>query len=311
MGDISSCAPISVQAEARLEVHRELRPILIKVRSIKGLMGLAMSIIGPRIAKNAPPEKFGHFGLQIGDRAYELHCDNDNQKGLLDYKLSGEQIWKSDINEASVGYCYLTDGEIDAVIAQIVMTMRSRGRYHVFRNNCHMFIQDLWRQTREPNIESMPHPTGQSNVCPAWFIAGDDQIKDDESTDNMLMWMDALEPLLSLLLTIFSPNNFSYVMYGLLFWCVGLIADFLRLDGIAGISDTIRNICVGIIFIRCAYLYTRKYFAPFRNVLKNPRQYMNFGIGFDHDWTRKLGSSWYRCAEFAKITEFDNVTARR
>ncbi len=258
--------PISLSSAARNTAERKVRPVSIKVRSIKGLMGFAMSVIGPRMAKDASAEKLGHCGLQIGDRLYELHCDNDNQKDLLVYRLVGDQIWEPDINEAFLGYSDMTNEDIDDVIARIELKMGARGRYHIFRNNCHMFIQDLWQQTNllDDNFMLMSKQQ-QSEMCPDWFKPAPTHDKDDDSLKTLLMWTDLLEPFLSLLFTIFSPNNYPYVFYGILFRCAATAAGFLGLAMICTIFTLLWNICAAIVFARCATIYSRGRLVAFRN----------------------------------------------
>jgi hypothetical protein len=108
------------------------------------------------------------------------------KKNLLVYKLSGEQIWKSDISETSVGYCSLTDEEIDDILTAIQTEMESKGRYHVFRSNWHMFIQIIWRRTCKLDDDQVPLSSDLSNICPAWFIAGDENGEDRKSQDNIV-----------------------------------------------------------------------------------------------------------------------------
>ena len=271
--------PFSLDFGVRHVPERKPRRVSIKVRSIKGLMGLAMSILGPWIANDAPAERFGHFGLRIGDRVYELHCDNDNQKDLLVYRLEGDQIWESDINEASLGYSDMTNEEIDAVIASIESNMRRRGPYHVFRNNCHMFIQDLWQQTclLDHNSKLMSKQQ-QSEMCPDWFKPAPTHDQDDNSLKTLLRWTDLLGPFLSLLFTIFSPNNYPYVFYGILFRCAAIFAVFLGSSAITRISMLLSSICAAIVFARCTAIYARGQLVSLQNALKEAGRFTQTGF---------------------------------
>jgi len=248
------------------KIDRTPRLVTIKARAIKGLMGAAISSIGPFIARDATPERFAHFGLQIGDRAYELHCDNDNQKHLLVYRLTADQIWKSDVNEVSTGFSNLTDEEIDAVIRNIEIAMKNRGRYDVFRNNCQMFIQDLWYEVCTLKDDLTPQTRdGLASNCPEWFKLGREQVDDMK---EMLIWIDVLEPMLSAFFTVFSPNNFTYWTYSLMFWAISSVLSVVRLSAVSGMAVGAATICVSIVFVRCAWIYSRGYYTKLRRISK-------------------------------------------
>lgn len=91
---------------------RELRPIVIKCRKVKGKRGWLLRRLGKYFAPDPSPEGLGHRALVVGSHLHELHTDEANQKYLVVQRLTGEQIWEATISETVKGYTRLTDQEI-------------------------------------------------------------------------------------------------------------------------------------------------------------------------------------------------------
>ncbi len=95
-----------------LNPRADLRPVLLKVRRLEGILGLVIRILGPLLSADSSPEALGHHALQIGNYAYELHCIKAQQNYLFSQRLTGPQIWFGNVSEDVVGWCDFTDAQI-------------------------------------------------------------------------------------------------------------------------------------------------------------------------------------------------------
>lgn len=92
--------------------QRQVRPIYMNIRKVKGKRGWLLRRIGHYIAQDPSPEGLGHHAIQVGNYAYELHTDEANQKYLLVQRLTANQIWVPTVGRSIVGYCDHTDDEV-------------------------------------------------------------------------------------------------------------------------------------------------------------------------------------------------------
>lgn len=109
------CGPILEYPLIEQNLQREVRPVYIKIRKVRGKRGWLSRRIGRYIAAEPTPEGLGHHAIQVGDYAYELHTDEANQKYLIVQRLTGEQIWTSTVKHAVVGYTDLSDEDIQVM----------------------------------------------------------------------------------------------------------------------------------------------------------------------------------------------------
>ena len=93
-------------------LQRDVRPIVTKVRKVRGKRGWFLRRLGRFFGAPRTPEGLGHHALQVGDYAYELHTDEANQKYLIVQRLTGEQIWMSTVKHEVVGYTDFSDEDI-------------------------------------------------------------------------------------------------------------------------------------------------------------------------------------------------------
>ncbi|KAI7141195.1 hypothetical protein KC352_g29447, partial [Hortaea werneckii] len=93
-------------------LQRNIRPIVTKVRKVRGKRGWFLRRLGRFFGGPRTPEGLGHHAIQVGDYAYELHTDEANQKYLIVQRLTGEQIWMSTVKHEVVGYTDLSDEDI-------------------------------------------------------------------------------------------------------------------------------------------------------------------------------------------------------
>ena len=93
-------------------LQRDIRPIVTKVRKVRGKRGWFLRRLGRFFVGPVTPEGLGHHAIQVGDYAYELHTDEANQKYLIVQRLTGEQIWMSTVKHEVVGYTDLSDEDI-------------------------------------------------------------------------------------------------------------------------------------------------------------------------------------------------------
>lgn len=91
---------------------RQVRPVYINIRKVKGKRGWLLRRLGHFIAPDPTPEGLGHHAIQVGSYAYELHTDEANQKYLLVQRLTDDQIWSPTVRRGIVGYCNFTDDEV-------------------------------------------------------------------------------------------------------------------------------------------------------------------------------------------------------
>ncbi|KAI6858547.1 hypothetical protein KC343_g1215 [Hortaea werneckii] len=134
-------------------LQRDIRPIVTKVRKVRGKRGWFLRRLGRFFGGPRTPEGLGHHAIQVGDYAYELHTDEANQKYLIVQRLTGEQIWMSTVKHEVVGYTDLSDEDIQLTSIKVQSWMRSRerGRYHVRHNNCQHFTQELLQRILLPS----------------------------------------------------------------------------------------------------------------------------------------------------------------
>ena len=66
------------------------------------------------IFSGARPEANMHWGLQIGNYMYQIHTDEGKVKYLMVQRLYGEQIWTPGVPQKILGYCSLTDTQVNA-----------------------------------------------------------------------------------------------------------------------------------------------------------------------------------------------------
>ena len=92
--------------------HQEIRPVILKMRKVKGKMGLIIDIttIGDP-TKNAMNK--AHWGVQVGSNLWELSADKKGKEIEIN-RLSGKDIWFSDVAEKTIGFTNMSDHEIQS-----------------------------------------------------------------------------------------------------------------------------------------------------------------------------------------------------
>lgn len=110
-GSIKS-GPILEHTLIEHNIERQLRPVYVNIRKVKGKRGWLLRRFGHYIAPDPTPEGLGHHAIEVGEYAYELHTDEANQKYLLVQRLTGDQIWIPTVQRVIIGYCNFTDDEI-------------------------------------------------------------------------------------------------------------------------------------------------------------------------------------------------------
>lgn len=190
-------------------LDRQLRPIVINLRKIKGKRGWLVRRICPLTpaCRDATIQSLAHQALQIGEYAYELHTDEANQKYLIAQRLAAEQIWRPNVAQCVVGYTDLTDEEVaitgknrllikhhrgflltvlclTAMKVQSWQRNRADGRYHVKHNNCQHFVHELWRRICTDGHGRHPGITDES-LAPLGSVALRFKIDWDDRLDIM------------------------------------------------------------------------------------------------------------------------------
>ena len=110
-GSIKS-GPILEHPFVEYNLDRQVRPIYLKIRRVRGKRGWLLRRCGRLLAPDPTPEGLGHHALQVGEYAYELHTDEANQKYLIVQRLTDDQIWESTVSHTIVGYTDLSDEDI-------------------------------------------------------------------------------------------------------------------------------------------------------------------------------------------------------
>jgi hypothetical protein len=82
--------------------------VIWKARKLGGITGPVV-----RIFSEAPAEANMHWGLQIGPYLHELNTDEGKNKHLIVTRLHDDQIWAPGTEPTVIGFCSLTDREID------------------------------------------------------------------------------------------------------------------------------------------------------------------------------------------------------
>ena len=87
---------------------RSPRPIIWKARRLNASWAYVASIFS-----SAPLAANMHWGLEVGRYMHQIHTDEGKKKYLQLERLRDGQIWDPDVPERVVGWCSLTDKEVD------------------------------------------------------------------------------------------------------------------------------------------------------------------------------------------------------
>ena len=93
----------------------ELRKMVLKMRKLAGGGGKMVRAVAAFVGEGRSDGidvYISHWGIQVGNHMWELHTNGKN-KSLAIQRLSGRDIWQSDVGETSVGWTRLSDTEID------------------------------------------------------------------------------------------------------------------------------------------------------------------------------------------------------
>lgn len=93
----------------------EWRPAFIKMRQMKGKTASIIRTLARTTSESELEAAImtAHWGLQVGPYLYEITTDRKKQKTLALARLTGAQIWESDVGEHFIGTTSSTDEEIN------------------------------------------------------------------------------------------------------------------------------------------------------------------------------------------------------
>jgi len=171
-GDITAGSPLGLKVVEH-NPERHIRPIILKIRKVKGKTGWFLRRIGWWFGAPLPSDVqgLGHHALSIGPYAYEM----TREVTMIGQRLTVDEIWPSTVGEVFVGYTDFTDVEIQitckctpvtqprksspmtdfgvlvAVKVEAWMKSRNGGKYNLRTNNCQHFVQELLRRVLVPS----------------------------------------------------------------------------------------------------------------------------------------------------------------
>lgn len=106
---LEAAPPLSIPVPAEYNPHNLPRPVILKIRKVRGKTGWLIRRYGHFLGgpKNDPVGQ-GHHALKVGEYLYEM----TREKSIVGQRLEGALIWKSTVGEFCVGWTNLTDEEV-------------------------------------------------------------------------------------------------------------------------------------------------------------------------------------------------------